>query len=412
MMDKKRKPELLIPASSLEVLKTAVMFGADAVYIGGEAFGLRAKAKNFSKEEMKEGIEFAHAHGVHIHVTANILAHNNDLEGAAEYFKELKEMKPDALIVADPGMFTLAREICPEIDIHVSTQANNTNYQTFRFWYNQGAKRVVSARELSLDEIKEIREKIPEDLEIESFIHGAMCISYSGRCLLSNYFTGRDANQGACTHPCRWKYAIVEETRPGEYMPVYENERGTYIFNSKDLCMIEHIPEMIDAGIDSMKIEGRMKTALYVATVARTYRKAIDDYLESEEKYRANMDWYKAEISKCTYRQFTTGFYFGKPDENTQIYDNHTYINEYIYLGIVEGIDEKGRAKIEQRNKFCVGDEIEIMKPDGTNVAVTVKGLYTEDGESVESAPHPKQVLFVELSSIPEQYDLLRIKNK
>lgn len=412
MMDKKRKPELLIPASSLEVLKTAVMFGADAVYIGGEAFGLRAKAKNFSKEEMKEGIEFAHAHGVHIHVTANILAHNNDLEGAAEYFKELKEMKPDALIVADPGMFTLAREICPEIDIHVSTQANNTNYQTFRFWYNQGAKRVVSARELSLDEIKEIREKIPEDLEIESFIHGAMCISYSGRCLLSNYFTGRDANQGACTHPCRWKYAIVEETRPGEYMPVYENERGTYIFNSKDLCMIEHIPEMIDAGIDSMKIEGRMKTALYVATVARTYRKAIDDYLESEEKYRANMDWYKAEISKCTYRQFTTGFYFGKPDENTQIYDNNTYINEYIYLGIVEGIDEKGRAKIEQRNKFCVGDEIEIMKPDGTNVAVTVKGLYTEDGESVESAPHPKQVLFVELSSIPEQYDLLRIKNK
>ena len=411
MMDRKRKPELLIPASSLEVLKTAVMFGADAVYIGGEAFGLRAKAKNFSKEEMKEGIDFAHAHGVHVHVTANILAHNNDLEGAAEYFRELKEMKPDALIVADPGMFTLAREICPEIDIHVSTQANNTNYQTFRFWYNQGAKRVVTARELSLAEIKEIRENIPDDMEIESFIHGAMCISYSGRCLLSNYFTGRDANQGACTHPCRWKYAIVEETRPGEYMPVYENERGTYIFNSKDLCMIEHIPEMIDAGIDSMKIEGRMKTALYVATVARTYRKAIDDYLESEEKYRANMEWYKAEISKCTYRQFTTGFYFGKPDENTQIYDNNTYINEYIYLGIVEGIDENKRARIEQRNKFCVGDEIEIMKPDGNNVSVMVKGLYTEEGEPVESAPHPKQVLFVELSEIPEQYDLLRIKN-
>lgn len=407
---KKKKPELLIPASSLEVLKTAVMFGADAVYIGGEAFGLRAKAKNFSKEEMKEGIEFAHAHGVRVHVTANILAHNQDLEGAEKYFEELKEMKPDALIVADPGMFTLAREICPEIDIHISTQANNTNYQTFRFWYKQGAKRVVSARELSLAEIKEIREKIPADMEIESFIHGAMCISYSGRCLLSNYFTGRDANQGACTHPCRWKYAIVEETRPGEYMPVYENERGTYIFNSKDLCMIEHIPEMIDAGIDSMKIEGRMKTALYVATVARTYRKAIDDYMESEEKYRANMEWYKAEISKCTYRQFTTGFYFGKPDENTQIYDNNTYINEYIYLGIVEGTDKEGRAKIEQRNKFCVGDEIEIMKPDGSNVPVTVKGLYTEEGEAVDSAPHPKQVLFVELSAIPKQYDLLRMK--
>lgn len=408
MENNRRKPELLIPASSLEVLKTAVVFGADAVYIGGEAFGLRAKAKNFSKEEMREGIRFAHEHGVRVHVTANILAHNADLEGAAEYFRELKEMQPDALIVADPGMFMLAREICPEIDIHVSTQANNTNYQTFRFWYGQGAKRVVSARELSLAEIKEIREKIPEDLEIESFIHGAMCISYSGRCLLSSYFTGRDANQGACTHPCRWKYAIVEETRPGEYMPVYENERGTYIFNSKDLCMIEHIPEMVEAGIDSMKIEGRMKTALYVATVARTYRRAIDDYFESEEKYRANMEWYKAEISKCTYRQFTTGFYFGKPDENTQIYDNNTYINEYIYLGIVEGTDAAGRARIEQRNKFCVGDSIEIMKPDGRNVPITVKGIFTEEGEAVESAPHPKQVLFVELSETPCRYDLLR----
>ena len=272
-----RKPELLIPASSLEVLKTAVIFGADAVYIGGEAFGLRAKARNFSSREMQQGIAFAHDHGVKVHVTANILAHNDDLEGAEKYFYELKEMKPDALIIADPGMFTLAREICPEIDIHISTQANNTNYMTYLFWHKLGAKRVVSARELSLKEIKEIRSKIPKDMEIESFIHGAMCISYSGRCLLSSYFTGRDANQGACTHPCRWKYAVVEEKRPGEYLPVYENERGTYIFNSKDLCMIEHIPEMIDAGIDSFKIEGRMKTALYVATVARTYRKAIDD---------------------------------------------------------------------------------------------------------------------------------------
>ncbi len=406
----KKKPELLIPASSLEVLKTAVVFGADAVYIGGEAFGLRAKAKNFSKEEMREGIRFAHEHGARVHVTANILAHNSDLEGAAEYFKELKEIKPDALIIADPGMFMLAREICPEIDIHISTQANNTNYRTFLFWYGQGAKRVVSARELSLAEVKEIREKIPADMEIENFIHGAMCISYSGRCLLSNYFTGRDANQGACPHPCRWKYAVVEETRPGEYMPVYENERGTYIFNSKDLCMIEYIPEMIEAGIDSMKIEGRMKTALYVATVARTYRKAIDDYMESEEKYRANMEWYKEEITKCTYRQFTTGFYFGKPDENTQIYDNNTYVNEYTYLGIVEGFDDHGYAKITQRNKFCVGEEIEIMKPDGRNIAVTVEGIHTQDGEPVESAPHPKQVLFLKLTENPQAYDLLRMK--
>ncbi len=406
-----KKPELLIPAGSLEVLKTAVVFGADAVYIGGEAFGLRAKAKNFGKEEMEEGIRFAHEHGVKVHVTANILAHNGDLSGAEDYLKELKALKPDALIVADPGIFTIAREICPEIDIHISTQANNTNYGTFRFWGRQGAKRVVSARELSLAEIKEIRENIPEDLEIESFIHGAMCISYSGRCLLSSYFTGRDANQGACTHPCRWKYAVMEEKRPGEFFPVYENERGTYIFNSKDLCMIEHIPEMIDAGIDSFKIEGRMKTALYVATVARTYRKAIDDYMESEEKYRKNMDWYKTEISKCTYRQFTTGFYFGKPDEQTQIYDSNTYVNECIYLGTVEEKDKEGRAKISQRNKFCVGDTIEIMKPDGRNIETTVLSLTTQEGESVESAPHPKQTLFIGMTQEAEMGDILRMRN-
>ena len=405
------KPELLIPANNLEVLKTAVIFGADAVYIGGEAFGLRAKAKNFSPAEMKEGIAFAHAHGAKVHVTVNILAHNYDLEGARQYLEELKEIKPDALIIADPGLFTMAREICPEIEIHVSTQANNTNYMTYLFWHKLGAKRVVSARELALREIAEIRQHIPDDLEIESFIHGAMCISYSGRCLLSSYFTGRDANHGACTHPCRWKYAVVEEKRPGEYLPVYENERGTYIFNSKDLCMIEHIPEMIRAGINSFKIEGRMKTALYVATVARTYRKAIDDYLESEEKYLANMDWYKSEISKCTYRQFTTGFYFGKPDENTQIYDNNTYINEFIYLGWVEEVTEQGKVLFEQKNKFCVGDEIEIMKPDGTNVSAKVLALETEEGFSVDSCRHSRQRLYATLSVVPEKYDLLRVEN-
>ena len=404
------KPELLIPASSLEVLKTAVMFGADAVYIGGEAFGLRAKAKNFSKEEMAAGIAFAHEHQVKVYVTANILAHNDDLSGAAEYFKELKEIKPDALIISDPGMFALAKEICPEIEIHISTQANNTNYQTYRFWWQQGAKRVVSARELSLAEIKQIRENIPENMEIETFIHGAMCISYSGRCLLSNYFTGRDANQGACTHPCRWKYAVVEEKRPGEYFPVYENERGTYIFNSKDLCMIEHIPDIVDAGIDSLKIEGRMKTALYVATVARTYRKAIDDWFEDPAKYEANMEWYKEEIAKCTYRQFTTGFFYGKPSDEAQIYDSNTYINEYIYLGIVEEVTPDGKVKITQRNKFSVGDQIEIMQPDGTNVPVTVCAMETEAGEAVESCPHPQQVLYVTLSQPAKQYDLLRVQ--
>jgi len=411
-MNNKRpgKPELLVPASSLEVLKTAVIYGADAVYIGGEVFGLRAKAKNFSSQEMIAGIRFAHAHHVKVYVTANILAHNSDLEGARKYFEQLRDIRPDALIISDPGMFMLAREICPEIDVHISTQANNTNYQTYLFWWQQGAKRVVSARELSLTEIRQIRDNIPEEMEIESFIHGAMCISYSGRCLLSNYFTGRDANQGACTHPCRWKYAVVEETRPGEYLPVYENERGTYIFNSKDLCMIEYIPELVGAGIDSLKIEGRMKTALYVACVARTYRKAIDDFFESEETYRTNMDWYRAEIAKCTYRQFTTGFYFGKPDENMQIYDSSTYVSEYVFLGIIEAVDERGLAKFEQKNKFCVGDTIEVMKPDGTNIYTKVRAMYDDAGVAVESCPHSRQILYVELADRPEPYDLMRVE--
>ena len=405
-----RRPELLIPASSLEVLKIAVMYGADAVYIGGEAFGLRAKAKNFSMDEIREGIAFAHEHNVKVYITANILAHNDDLEGVRAYFEELKEIRPDALIIADPGVFEIAKEVCPDIERHISTQANNTNYATYNFWHALGAKRVVSARELSMAEIKEIRAHIPDDLEIETFVHGAMCISYSGRCLLSNSFTGRDANQGACTHPCRWKYSIVEETRPNEYMPVYENERGTYIFNSKDLCMIGHIPDLFDAGIDSFKIEGRMKTALYVATVARTYRKAIDDYMESPELYEAHMPWYLDQISNCTYRQFTTGFFYGKPSEEAQIYDNNTYLKEYTYLGIVGETNEEGLYRIEQRNKFSVGEEIEVMKPDGQNLTVTVKRIVDEEGNEMESAPHPKQVLYIDLGQSLELYDILRRK--
>ena len=409
-MSTERKPELLIPASSLEVLKTAVVFGADAVYIGGEAFGLRAKAKNFSGEDMIEGIAFAHEHGVKVYVTANILAHNRDLEGVRAYFEELKEIKPDALIIADPGVFMLAKEICPEIERHISTQANNTNYLTYQFWYQQGAKRVVSARELSMEELRELRAHIPDDLEIETFVHGAMCISYSGRCLLSNYFTGRDANQGACTHPCRWKYAVMEESRPGEYLPVYENERGTYIFNSKDLCMIEHIPELLESGIDSFKIEGRMKTALYVATVARTYRKAIDDCQQSRELYEKNLPWYKEQIAACTYREFTTGFFYGKPDESSQIYDNNTYQKGYTYLGIVGDVDAENYIHLEQRNKFSVGEMIEIMKPDGENLAVRVEAILNEEGEAMESAPHPQQKLRVRLSGKEDACDILRRK--
>ena len=407
---KGRKLELLIPASSLEVLKIAVIYGADAVYIGGEAFGLRAKAKNFTLEEMKEGIEFTHAHDCKVYVTANILAHNYDLDGARQYFKELKQIGPDALIISDPGMFTIAKEELPDIDIHISTQANNTNYMTYQFWWKQGAKRVVSARELSLNEIKQIREHIPDEMEIETFMHGAMCISYSGRCLLSSFMAGRDANRGACTHPCRWKYSIVEESRPGEYMPVYENERGTYIFNSKDLCMIEHIPEMLNAGIDSFKIEGRMKTALYVATVARTYRLAIDEFIQDENLYKKRIPFYKSEISKCTYRQYTTGFFFGKPDENTQIYDTNTYIKEYTYLGIVGEQNAQGLYHIEQRNKFSVGETIEVMRPNGDNILVTVKRITDERGVDMESAPHPKQQLYIDLGVKLEQYDVLRRK--
>lgn len=407
-MNIRRKPELLIPASSLEVLKVAVLFGADAVYIGGEVFGLRAKAKNFTMEEMAEGIRFAHEHGVKVYVTANILAHNDDLEGVEAYFQDLKKIGPDALIISDPGVYTIAEKVCPEIERHISTQANNTNYATYLFWHKLGAKRVVSARELSLEEIRQIRAHIPDDLEIETFVHGAMCISYSGRCLLSNYFTGRDANRGACTHPCRWKYAVMEESRPGEYLPVYENERGTYIFNSKDLCMIGHIPELMESGIDSFKIEGRMKTALYVATVARTYRKAMDDYLEDPALYEKNLPWYMEQIGVSTNRRFTTGFFYGKPGSDAQIYDSNTYVKDYTYLGIAGEKNAEGLYRLEQKNKFSVGEQIEIMKPDGRNIPVVVKRIVNEDGEDQESAPHARQIIYIDLGESMECYDILR----
>lgn len=404
-----RQIELLMPAGSLENLKIAFLYGADAVYIGGEMFGLRAGAKNFTMEEMKEGVAFAHERGKKVYVTANITAHNEDLEGIRTYFRELKDVRVDALIISDPGVFDLAREICPEIDIHISTQANNVNYGTYLFWKRLGATRVVSARELSLEEIRQIRQEIPEEMEIETFVHGAMCISHSGRCLLSHYFTGRDANKGACTHPCRWKYYVMEEKRPGEYLPVEENERGTYIFNSKDLCMIEHIPELIEAGIDSFKVEGRMKTALYVATVARAYRMAIDDYKKAPSLYEQKKDFYLEEVKKCTYRNFTTGFFFGKTTEESQIYDNNTYVQDYVYLGTILSVDEEGWCLIEQKNKFSVGDVIEVMKPDGRNLSATVEQMKDEKGQSMDCCPHPKQMISLKLSQPTDCYDILRI---
>ncbi|MCD8082570.1 MAG: U32 family peptidase [Clostridiales bacterium] len=405
-----REIELLVPAGSLDTLKIAVIYGADAVYIGGEAFGLRAKAKNFTGEEMRAGIAFAHAHHVRVYVTANILAHNADLDGVEAYFRELADMQPDALIISDPGVFEIARRVLPDMDIHISTQANNTNYGTYRFWHRLGAKRVVSARELSLKEIREIRDHIPEEMEIESFVHGAMCISYSGRCLLSSFLAGRDANRGACTHPCRWNYAVVEETRPGEYLPVFENERGTFLFNSKDLCMIGYVPELIEAGIDSFKIEGRMKTALYAATVTRAYRRAIDDYRESPEKYRANLSWYHAEIAKCAVREFTTGFYLGKPGREAQVYQDGVSLKRCTYLGTVEEVRADGWFRLTQKNKFSVGERIEVMKPDGRNESLIVRGMTTEDGTPQESCPHASEVIFVDPgpSQRMEPYDILR----
>ena len=418
--DNKKKVELLLPAGGLDTLVTAVQYGADAVYIGGQRFGLRAKADNFSLEDMKQGIKYAHENGVKVYLTVNIFAHNDDIKAVGAYFDEIRDIGLDAVLISDPGLFMLAKEHMPEMELHVSTQANNTNYETFKFWYKMGAKRVVCARELSLKEIAEIRQNIPEDLEIEAFMHGAMCISYSGRCLLSSYLAGRDANRGLCTHPCRWKYAVVErsngqliennnekqdvefavveENRPGEYMPIEEDERGTYIFNSKDLCMIEHIPEMIEAGIYSFKIEGRMKTKLYVASAARTYREAIDDYLESEELYRSKIEHYKEEIAACTFRQFTTGFYFGKPDQDAQIYDSNTYIRNYIYLGAIEEICPDGRVVVFQKNKFLVGGEIEIMDFRKGDIAAKVVKIEDENGREMESAPHPKQKLYLTLS--------------
>lgn len=400
---------MLIPAGDLATFKIAVRYGADAIYIGGESFSLRAKAKNFTIDDMKECIKLAHDKNIKVYITANIYAHNDDLEDAKEYFKILNDIKPDAVLISDLGLVAIARSIFDGVDIHISTQANTTNYETVKFYRDMGIKRVVLARELSLDEIKKIKDEVKDTVEIETFVHGAMCISYSGRCLLSAFMTGRSANEGECTHPCRWKYMLLEEEeRKGEYMPVMETERGTYIFNSKDLNMIEHIDKLIEAGIDSLKIEGRMKTALYIATVARTYRKAIDDYYKDKNLYFANIEKYKEEIAKCTYREFTTGFYFGKPDESTQIYDNNTYVVGATYYGTVERVDNEF-AYFEQKNKFSVGDELVVMKTDFSNLSVKVLEMYDETtGEKIESCPHSKQRLKVKFDKVLEELDIIR----
>ena len=406
------KPELLAPAGDLEKLKMAIIYGADAVYIGGEEFGLRKASKNFTLEDIEKGIEFAHDRDRKVYVTLNIIPHNEDLVGLDEYVLELEKIGVDVVIVADPGVFSVIRRVAPNMPIHLSTQASATNYETIKFWYDLGIRRIVVARELSLEEIKEIKESLPEDLEIEAFVHGAMCISYSGRCLLSNYMVGRDANRGECAHPCRWKYSLMEEKRPGEYFPIYENEKGTFIFNSKDLCMIENIPELIEAGVCSFKIEGRVKSQYYVATVIRSYRKAIDEYFRLKEDYVYKEEWLE-EIKKASYRDFTTGFYFKKPTGEDQVYGSSSYIREYDFVGLVLDYDEKTEiATIEQRNRMFVGDEIEVFGPNKEFFVQKIEDMWNENGEEIDVAPHPQQIIKMKMKKPVENWDIIRRARK
>jgi len=401
-----KKPELLAPAGNLEKLEMAVRFGADAVYLGGQSFSLRAGADNFSLAEMKRGISFAHENSARVYVAVNIFAHNEDLQGLPAYLKELGGLDIDGIILADPGVFRMAREIIPHIPIHISTQANNTNWSSLLFWQELGAKRVVLARELSLAEIREIKEKT--NMELEVFVHGAMCISYSGRCLLSSYLTGRNANKGECAHPCRWKYHLVEEQRPGSYFPVVEEERGTYLFNSKDLCLIQHLPDLITAGVCSLKIEGRMKSAYYIATVVKVYREAIDAYFSSPEKFALSPEWME-ELAKVSHRHYTTGFLFHPPGHEDHRYDTSAYVRDYDFVGIVLGYDrEKQEALVEQRNRFFTGDEVEFVPPRGQNLSGKITSMKNELGEHITSAPHPQQHITIPVPFPVEAFSLVR----
>jgi U32 family peptidase len=407
-----RKIELLAPAGNMEKLRMAIIYGADAVYIGGEKFGLRASAGNFNIEEIKEAVHFVHEQCKKLYVTVNIIPHNEDFIGLSEYLKDIEDAGVDAIIFSDPGVYLVAKESVPNMELHLSTQANNTNYRSAEFWHKQGVKRIVLARELSFEEIKETVEKSPEDLEFETFVHGAMCMSYSGRCLLSNYMVGRDANKGECAHPCRYKYYLVEERRPGQYMPIEEDERGAYIFNSKDLCMIEYIPELVDAGITSFKIEGRMKSAYYVASVVRAYRMAIDSYLADPLKYVFKQEWLE-EFSKASHREFSTGFYNNKPDSSGQVYDSSAYVRDYAFTGLVlEYNEETGIATVEQRNKMILGDEIEVIGPKRDMFAQKLEKMWNADGEEIESAPHPQMIIKIKMAKPVAKFDILRRERK
>ena len=406
-----KKFELLAPAGDLEKLKIALIYGADAVYFGGEMFSLRASAGNMSIEDMKEGLEFAHSMGKRCYLTLNIFAHNDDIKPLEDFLHQVKDIGLDGYIVSDPGIIDLVTEIIPDGEIHLSTQANMTNYRTANFWYKLGVKRLVLARELDFKQIKEVRENIPEDMEIEAFVHGAMCISYSGRCLMSNFMVERDANKGQCAHPCRWKYKLVEEKRPGEYYPVEEDNRGTYIMNSRDMCMIEHIPDIIESGIVSAKIEGRMKSIFYVATIVGAYRKAIDAYLADPENYQFKQEWLD-EVRKVSHREFTSGFYYNKPTNEDQNYETSSYVREYAFVGLVKGYEEDTQfAIVEQRNKMVVGDEIEIFGPDMDFYTDTITEMYdAETMEKIESAPHAQQLIKIKTKKPVKEHYMIRKK--
>ncbi|MBO5136635.1 MAG: U32 family peptidase C-terminal domain-containing protein [Clostridia bacterium] len=403
-----KKPELLAPAGSLEKLKTAFIYGADAVYIGGEEFSLRVAAENFTMEEMAEGVKYAHDRGKKVYLTANIIPHNVDIDEYAEFIKSAYKTGIDAVLVSDLGMFAITKEICPDLEIHISTQANNVNFKSACMWHEMGAKRVVVAREMSFEEIAEIRKRTPETLELEAFVHGAMCISYSGRCLLSNYMTNRDSNQGACSHPCRWNYYLMEEKRPGEYMPVFENERGTFIYNSKDLCMIEHIEDLIKSGIDSLKIEGRVKTEYYLATVVKAYRDAIDTYFEDPENFKFDPKWLE-ELKKVSHRDYTTGFYYGKPGGNEQNYETSSYIRDYELIGIVKEYDrEKKLLSVVQKNRFFKGTEVEFLRPKGDFVKHKIEYMEDADGNEIEVANRPQSIAKICIDEEIEPESMMR----
>ena len=401
-----KKPELLAPAGNMEKLKMALLYGADAVYLGGKAFGLRAFGGNFTNEELQEAVDFAHKLGKKIYVTVNIFPHNSDIAKLPAYLTFLNEIKVDAILVADLGVFTLAKEYAPDVELHISTQANNTNWAAVNAWAELGASRVVLAREMSLEEIKEIREKC--SVELEMFVHGAMCISYSGRCLMSNYLTGRDANRGSCAQPCRWNYALVEEKRPGQYFPVLEDERGTYIFNSKDMCLLPYLPDVIASGVDSLQIEGRMKSVHYAASVVKAYREAIDSYFAAPEQFEVKKEWVE-ELDKVSHRAYTTGFYYGRPTEKDQIYGTSSYTQTSDFVGLVLDYDEKtGFATVEQRNNMKVGQEIEIFQPHLAGYRQILQEMYNDEGEAIQVAPHPQQIVKIRMDKPVEPYGILR----